>query len=101
MLVVKTLASVAPEVDCRECALHSPPQKANKAEPTVALKHRGDVTRNPKQDYQWPQIGHAYVSAKNIFKKVFLSFRKMVKYCLKPSGAVWACVSRIDRCRTS
>ena len=26
----------------------------NKAEPTVALKPRGDVTRNPKQGYQWP-----------------------------------------------
>ena len=28
---------------------------ANKAEPTLALKPRGDVTRNPKQGYQWPQ----------------------------------------------
>ena len=28
--------------------------KANKAEPTLALKPRGDVTRNPKQGYQWP-----------------------------------------------
>ena len=28
---------------------------ANKAEPTMALKPRGDVTRNPKQGYQWPQ----------------------------------------------
>ena len=27
----------------------------NKAEPTLALKPRGDVTRNPKQGYQWPQ----------------------------------------------
>ena len=24
-------------------------------QPTVALKPRGDVTRNPKQRYQWPQ----------------------------------------------
>ena len=24
-------------------------------QPTLALKPRGDVTRNPKQDYQWPQ----------------------------------------------
>ena len=22
--------------------------------PTLALKHRGDVTRSPKQGYQWP-----------------------------------------------
>ena len=28
---------------------------ANKAEPTLALKPRGDVTRKPKQGYQWPQ----------------------------------------------
>ena len=38
---------------------------ANKAEPTLALKPRGDVTRNPKQGYQWPLKGH--VSAKNFF----------------------------------
>ena len=53
--VTKRLASVAPEVDLRECTLHSPPQKVNKAEPTLALKPRGDVTRNLKQGYQWPQ----------------------------------------------
>ena len=32
----------------------TPIQEANKAEPTLALKPRGDVTRNPKQEYQWP-----------------------------------------------
>ena len=26
----------------------------NKAEPTLALKPRGEVTRNAKQGYQWP-----------------------------------------------
>ena len=30
-------------------------KKANKAEPTLALKPKGDITRNPKQGYQWPQ----------------------------------------------
>ena len=30
-------------------------KKANKAEPTLALNPRGDVTRNPKQVYQLPQ----------------------------------------------
>ena len=55
MLAAKRLACVAPEVDLGECTLHSPPQKANKAESTLALKPRGDVTRNPKQGYQWPQ----------------------------------------------
>ena len=29
--------------------------KVNKAEPTLGLKPRGDVTRNPKQGYQWHQ----------------------------------------------
>ena len=52
MPAVKRLAGVVPEVDLRECTLHLPPQKANKAEPT--LKPRRDVTRNPKQVHQWP-----------------------------------------------
>ena len=43
------------EVDLRECTLHSPPQKANKTEPTLGLKPRADVARNPQQGYQWPQ----------------------------------------------
>ena len=30
-----------------------PPLSSNKAEPTLALKPRGDVTRSPKQGYQW------------------------------------------------
>ena len=51
---IKRLVSVAPEMDLGECTLHSPLQKANKAEPTLALNPRGDVTRNPKQGYQWP-----------------------------------------------
>ena len=55
MLAAKKSASVAPEVDLGESTLHLPPQKANKAEPTLALNLRGDVTRNPKQGYQWPQ----------------------------------------------
>ena len=29
-------------------------KKANKAELTLALKPRGDITRKPKQGYQWP-----------------------------------------------
>ena len=33
---------------------HMPPLSSNKAEPTLALKPRGDVTRSPKQGYQWP-----------------------------------------------
>ena len=55
VLAVKRLACVAPDVDLMECTLHSPLQKANKAEPTLALKPRRDITSNPKEGYQWPQ----------------------------------------------
>ena len=33
---------------------HTPPLSLNKAEPTLALKPRGDITRSLKQGYQWP-----------------------------------------------
>ena len=36
------------------CITFASAKIANKAEPTLALKPRGDVTRNPKQGYQWP-----------------------------------------------
>ena len=83
MLAAKRLASVVPEVDLGECTLHSPLQKANKAEPTLALKPRGDVTRNPKQGCQWHQnrtcvcVRQKYLKQKQkqkkpvIFKKTF------------------------------
>ena len=32
---------------------------SNKAEPTLALKPRGDITRSPKQGYQWPHKKHS------------------------------------------
>ena len=64
----KRLARVAPEVDLGECTLHSPPQKGNKAEPTLTLKPIGDITRHPKQGYQWPPK-RTCVSAKNFLKK--------------------------------
>ena len=38
-------------------------------QPSLTLKPRGDVTRNPKQGYQWPQ-NRTHVSAKNFLKKV-------------------------------
>ena len=56
MLAVKRSAGVVPEVDLGECTLHLPPQKqANKADLTLALISRGDITRNPKQGYHWCQ----------------------------------------------
>ena len=73
MPATKRLAIVAPEVELGECTLHLPPQKANKAEPTLALKPRGDVTRNAKQGYQRP-LKRTCVSAKNFLKKRKKSF---------------------------
>ena len=43
------------EVDLRECTFASAIQIR---QPTLASIPRGDVTRNLKQGYQWPQIGH-------------------------------------------
>ena len=43
-------------------------KQANKSEPTMALKLRGDVMRNLKQWYQWPKK-RTHVSAKNFLKK--------------------------------
>ena len=55
MLAIYTGRGVAPEVNLRECISRMPPQSSNKAEDTLALKPRGDITRSPKQGYQWPQ----------------------------------------------
>ena len=44
--------------------------KVNKAEPTLALKPRGDYLRNTQEGASGPKIGHVCVSI-NIFKKVF------------------------------
>ena len=52
MLTVYT--GVAPEVNLRERILRTPTPSANKEELTLALKPRGDITRSPKQGYQWP-----------------------------------------------
>ena len=48
MLAAKRSAGVAPEVNLRECVTCMPLPSANKAEPTLALKPREDVTRSPK-----------------------------------------------------
>ena len=55
MLAIYTGRGVTPEVNLREHISHMPQQSSNKAAPTLALKPRGDVTRSPKQGYQWPQ----------------------------------------------
>ena len=47
---------------------HMPGLSTNKAEPTLALKPRGDITRSPKQGYQWPPK-KGRMSSKKILKK--------------------------------
>ena len=54
MQAAKRSAGVAPEVNLRERVTCTPLPNANKTEPTLALKPKGDVTRSPKQGYQWP-----------------------------------------------
>ena len=54
MLAVYTSRGVTPEVNLRKCILRMPLPSANKAEPTLALKPRGDISRSPKQEYQGP-----------------------------------------------
>ena len=49
MLAIYTGTGVAPEVNLMEHISHTPPQSSNKAEPILALKPRGDITRSPKQ----------------------------------------------------
>ena len=46
---------LAPEVYLYICVHYIHLHTANKAEPTLTLKPRGHVTRNPKQGCQWPQ----------------------------------------------
>ena len=55
MLAIYTGRGVAPEMNLRERLSRTPLQSSNKAEPTLDLKPRGDVTRSPKQGYRWPQ----------------------------------------------
>ena len=54
MLALYTGKCVAPEVNLRECISCMPLQSLNRAEPTLDLKPRRDVTRSPKQRYKWP-----------------------------------------------
>ena len=44
---------VPPRVNLREHISCTPPQSSSKAEPTLTLKPREDITRSPKQGYQW------------------------------------------------
>ena len=61
MLAIYTSRGVTPESNLRECISRMPLQSSNEADPTLALKPRGDVTRSPKQGY--------HVSNKNYKKQ--------------------------------
>ena len=49
-------------------------KKGNKVESALALKPRGDITRNPKQGNQWPPYKELCPSKKFFLKKVFCVF---------------------------
>ena len=53
MLAVKRSAGVAPEMNLKERTPHTPPPSSNKAVNSDFESHL-DVTRSPKQGYQWP-----------------------------------------------
>ena len=76
MLALYTGKCVAPEVNLGQRISCTPLQSSNKAEPTVALKPRGDVTRSPKQGYQWP---HKWTCVQQNLKKK----KKMEAWWLK------------------
>ena len=64
---ISLAADIAPEVNLQEHETYTPLPSANKAEPNLALKHRGDITRSPKQGYMWPHK-KGLMSSKN-YKK--------------------------------
>ena len=53
MLAYKRLAGVVPGVNLKEHVTLMPLPKVQIGLPTLALKPRGHITRNPKQGYQW------------------------------------------------
>ena len=80
MLAIYTGRGVAPEVNLKECISRTPPQSLNKAEPTLALKPRGDVTRSPKQGYQWPQEWTCVQQKLKKKKKRILQYHVVANY---------------------
>ena len=77
MLAAKRSAGVAPEVNLKEYVIRTPLPSSNKAAP------RGDVTRNPKQGYQWAHKKDSY--SPRIKKKIvsFVHFVSFNNSCIK------------------
>ena len=53
MLAAKRSAGITPEVNLKECVTHMPLSRVNKKGCTLSLKPKGNITRSPKQVYQW------------------------------------------------
>ena len=86
---------VAPEMDFRECTLCSP-LKLQMRKPTLTLKHRGDVTKNPKQGYKWPQ-NKTRICQKRfkkslvyLYLRFFLSFWHLLLAFVARNFPVWS-----------
>ena len=56
------------------------PAEANKAEPTLALKPTGDITRKPKQRYQRPQNMTCVCVCQIVFTKDYATHNDF--YCV-------------------
>ena len=69
-------------------------------QPTLALKPRGDITRNPKQGYQWPQnrtcvcVRQKYLKKKIFLKKCTFSEIHLWCYTCRPLGG-WHAASPV------
>ena len=63
MLAIYTGKGVAPELNLRERIYHIQLHQVRIRLTSLALKPIGDVTKSPKQGYQWPKNGR--VSNKN------------------------------------
>ena len=81
MLAAKRSAGVVPEVNLRVSVTRTPPPNVNKAT-SLALKHRGYVTRSQTQGYQWPHKKDLYppcinktMNQKLLTCRIFLIFR--------------------------
>ena len=85
MPAMKRSARIAPEVDLRECTLHSPPQKReNKAEPSLALNPEEMSPEIQNRGTSGPQKGHKcppknYADKNKSKTKVFSYLQKVLR----------------------
>ena len=72
-------------------------RNANKAEPTLALKPRGDITRNPKQGCQWPQnrTCECVQQKKTSDNLIIIFLAKEIWNCFEPVRSLKCMSSRV------